>query len=183
VIFTPTKLRDAYIVEIERREDDRGFFARSWCQREFAEQRMVSALAQVNVSFSRKRGTLRGMHYQMKPYEETKLLRCTRGAIYDVIIDLRPNSTTYGQWVGVDLTADNYKMVFVPEGFAHGFETLSDNAEVTYQVSQFFTPEAERGIRYNDPAFGIQWPVKVEVISAKDASWPDYSPNAHAMAS
>jgi dTDP-4-dehydrorhamnose 3,5-epimerase len=161
-------------VEIERREDDRGFFGRFWCKREFSEQRMISALAQANVSFSRNRGTLRGMHYQTKPYEETKLIRCTRGAVYDVIIDLRPYSSTYGRWMEAELTADNYKMVYVPEGFAHGFQTLSDNAEVTYQVSQFYTPEAERGVRYNDPAFGIQWPVKVEFISSKDASWPDY---------
>lgn len=183
MIFTPTKLRDAYIVEIEKREDDRGFFARSWCRREFAERRMVSDLAQANVSFSLKRGTLRGMHYQMKPYEETKLIRCTRGAIYDVIIDLRPNSTTYGQWVGAELTADNYKMLYVPEGLAHGFQTLSDDAEVAYQMSQFFTPGAARGIRYNDPAFGIQWPMKVEVISSEDASWPDFSTNLQAMVS
>lgn len=183
MIFTPTKLRDAYIVEIEKREDDRGFFARSWCRREFAERRMVSDLAQANVSFSLKRGTLRGMHYQMKPYEETKLIRCTRGAIYDVIIDLRPNSTTYGQWMGVELTADNYKMLYVPEGLAHGFQTLGDDAEVAYQMSQFFTPGAARGIRYNDPAFGIQWPMKVEVISSGDASWPDFSTNLQAMAS
>lgn len=183
VIFTPTKLRDAYIVDIEKREDDRGFFARSWCRREFAERRMVSDLAQANVSFSLKRGTLRGMHYQMKPYEETKLIRCTRGAIYDVIIDLRPNSTTYGQWVGAELTADNYKMLYVPEGLAHGFQTLSDDAEVAYQMSQFFTPGAARGIRYNDPAFGIQWPMKVEVISSEDASWPDFSTNLQAMVS
>lgn len=183
MIFSATKLQDAYIVDLEKREDSRGFFARSWCRREFAENRLVSGLAQTNLSFSRNKGTLRGMHYQAEPYAETKLIRCTRGAVYDVIIDLRAASLTCGQWLGVELTEDNYKMVYVPEGFAHGFQTLADNAEVTYQVSQFYTPEAERGIRYNDPAFGIEWPAKVEVISSKDASWPDYSPNVHAMVS
>ncbi|MCB0164529.1 MAG: dTDP-4-dehydrorhamnose 3,5-epimerase family protein, partial [Anaerolineae bacterium] len=120
------------------------------------------------------KGTLRGMHYQTAPYAETKLVRCTQGAIFDVIIDLRPDSATYQQWLGVELTAANYKMLYVPEGFAHGFVTLEDNVEVTYQVSQFYTPEAEGGVRYDDPAFGIEWPVTIAVISDKDKSWPDY---------
>jgi dTDP-4-dehydrorhamnose 3,5-epimerase len=179
VIFTPTQLRDAYIVDIEKREDHRGLFARAWCQREFAEHDLVSRLVQTNLSFNWRKGTLRGMHYQVAPYEETKLIRCVRGAIYDVIIDLRPASPTFGQWLGVELTADNYRTVYVPEGFAHGFQTLEDNSVVTYQVSEFYESSAERGIRYNDPAFAIRWPIEVEVISDKDRSWPDYSPEFH----
>jgi len=175
VIFTETELPGAYIIELRKLRDERGFFARSWCQKEFEEQGLVARLVQANVSFNTKKGTLRGMHYQEPPYAETKLVRCTRGAIFDVIIDLRRDSPTYLQWIGVELSADDYKMLFVPEQFAHGFQTLQDNSEVTYQVSQFYTPGSERGIRYNDPAFGITWPFAVEVISNKDQSWPDFS--------
>ncbi|HXV42374.1 MAG TPA: dTDP-4-dehydrorhamnose 3,5-epimerase [Anaerolineae bacterium] len=174
MIFHETKLKDAYIIEIEKREDERGFFARGWCQHEFEAHGLVPRIVQANISYNKKRGTLRGMHYQIAPYAETKLVRCTRGALYDVIIDLRPASPTYKQWLGVELTAENYKMLYVPEGFAHGFITLEDITEATYQVSQFYTPGAEGGIRYDDPAFGIKWPVEVQVISAKDQSWPDY---------
>jgi dTDP-4-dehydrorhamnose 3,5-epimerase len=175
VIFQETKLAGAYTIELERREDERGFFARGWCQQEFERQGLVSRLVQANISFNKQRGTLRGMHYQASPFEETKLVRCTRGAICDVIIDLRPESPTYGQWLGVELTADNYRILYVPERFAHGFITLEDNTEVTYQVSQFYTPACERGIRWNDPAFGVRWPVEVQVISQKDSSWPDWA--------
>lgn len=174
MIFTETKLKGAYIVDLEKREDERGFFARGWCQNEFEAHGLTPRVAQVNISSNKKRGTLRGMHYQIAPYEETKLVRCTRGALYDVIVDLRPASPTYRQWFGVELTADNYKMLYVPEGFAHGFITLQDETEATYQVSQFYTPGSERGLRYNDPAFGIEWPAEVQVISEKDKSWPDY---------
>jgi dTDP-4-dehydrorhamnose 3,5-epimerase len=174
VIFTETKLKDSYILEIKKMEDARGFFGRSWCQKEFEEHGLVPCVVQANVSYNKKKGTLRGMHYQIAPYEETKLVRCTRGALYDVIIDLRPDSPTYKQWLGVELTADNYKMLYVPKGFAHGFITLEDNTEATYQVSQFYTPGAEGGIRYNDPLFGIEWPVEVTVISDKDKSWANY---------
>ncbi|MCK4826502.1 dTDP-4-dehydrorhamnose 3,5-epimerase, partial [bacterium] len=153
MIFTETQLRGAYIIEIEKLKDNRGFFARTWCQKEFEEHGLTPRVVQANVSSNKKKGTLRGMHYQIAPYEETKLVRCTRGAIYDVIIDLRPASPTYTQWVGVELTADNYKMLYVPENFAHGFQTLEDNTEVTYQVSQFYTPGSESGIRWGDPAF------------------------------
>jgi len=174
VIFTETELKGAYIIEIEELKDHRGFFARSWCQNEFKDHGLTTRIAQANVSYNKKMGTLRGMHYQLSPYEETKLVRCTRGGIYDVIIDLRPASTTYTQWIGVKLTAENYKMFYVPENFAHGFITLEDDTEVTYQVSQFYTPGSERGIRWDDPAFSIDWPIDVQVISDKDKSWPDY---------
>jgi dTDP-4-dehydrorhamnose 3,5-epimerase len=175
MIFTKTRLREAYLIDLEKREDQRGFFARAWCQREFEEHGLVPRVVQTNISYNKYKGTLRGMHYQRAPHAETKLVRCTRGAIYDVIIDLRPDSPTYKQWLGVELTAVNYRMLYVPEGFAHGFQTLMDEVEVIYQVSQFYTPEAEGGLRYNDPAFGIDWPLEIQVISDKDKSWPDYS--------
>ena len=135
---------------------------------------MIADVAQANISLSKYRGTLRGMHYQKAPYEETKLVRCTRGALYDVIVDLRVDSPTFKQWFGVQLTADNYKMLFVPKNFAHGFITLSDDTEASYLVSQLYSPGSELGIRWNDPQFGIRWPIDVEVISEKDASWPDF---------
>lgn len=176
MIFQATELPGAYILELERREDERGFFARTWCQAEFAAQGLVSKLVQANMSFNHTAGTLRGMHYQHAPHAETKLVRCLRGAIYDVIIDLRPESPTYMQWVGVELTADNGRMLYVPEGFAHGFQTLEDRTEVAYQVSAFYTPAAEGGARYDDPRFGIRWPRPVAVISDKDRAWPDFEP-------
>jgi len=174
VLFTETQLKGAHIIELEKLSDERGFFARAWCQKEFEAQGLTAIVVQANVSFNKKKGTLRGMHYQITPYEETKLVRCTRGAIYDVIIDLRPDSPTYKQWVGVELTAENYKMLYVAENFAHGFQTLQDNTEVTYQVSQFYAPGSESGIRWDDPTFGIEWPIEVQVISEKDGNWPDY---------
>lgn len=176
MIFQEIRLPGAYIIDVEKREDQRGFFARSWCQREFEEQGLVARIVQANIAYNRQRGTLRGMHYQYAPHAETKLIRCTRGAIYDVIIDLRPDSPTYCQWFGVELTAANYRMLYVPEGFAHGYLTLVDDVEVIYQVSQFYTPGAEGGIRYDDPAFGIQWPVEVSLISDKDRTWADFQP-------
>lgn len=175
MLFLETELRDAYIVELERREDNRGFFARTWCQHEFEQHGLVATIAQANMSFNHTRGTLRGMHFQRAPYAETKLVRAVRGAIYDVIIDLRPDSPTYKRWIGVELSADNRRALFVPEGFAHGFQTLEDNTDVMYQVSQFYTPGAEGGLRYNDPTFEIVWPIPVSIISDKDASWPDYA--------
>jgi dTDP-4-dehydrorhamnose 3,5-epimerase len=173
--FRETELEGAYVVDLERREDSRGFFARSWCSEEFERQGLVGRMVQANVSYNRKRGTLRGMHYQVAPRAETKLVRCTRGSIYDVIIDLRPDSRTRNRWIGVELRADEYRMLYVPEGVAHGFQVLEDDTEVTYQVSNPYTPAAERGIRWNDPAFGIRWPLAVDIISDKDASWPDFS--------
>ncbi|HWO41827.1 MAG TPA: dTDP-4-dehydrorhamnose 3,5-epimerase [Candidatus Eisenbacteria bacterium] len=175
MIFTETKLPGAYTIDPEKHADDRGFFARTWCKREFEARGLNDRLVQCNVSFSRRRGTIRGMHYQVAPYAEVKILRCTRGAIYDVIIDLRPDSRTYRRWIGVELSAANHRMIYVPEGFAHGFQTLEDDAEVIYQVSQFYTPGAERGVRYNDPAFGIQWPLEVTSLSEKDRTWPDFA--------
>lgn len=174
VKFTETKLKDAYIIELEKLKDHRGFFARAWCQKEFEAHGLTPLVVQANVSFNNKMGTLRGIHYQIAPYEEAKLMRCTKGAIYDVIIDLRPNSTTYKEWFGLELNANNYKMLYVPENFAHGFQTLEDNSEATYQVSQFYTPGSERGIRWDDPAFSIDWPIEIQVISGKDKSWPDF---------
>jgi dTDP-4-dehydrorhamnose 3,5-epimerase len=174
VIFTKTKLKDTHIIEIEKLEDTRGFFARSWCRKEFDEHGLISTVVQANISWNKKKGTLRGMHYQIPPYEEVKLVRCSRGSIYDVIIDLRKDSPSYMQWLGVELTADDYKLLYVPGGFAHGFQTLEDDTEVVYQVSQFYTPGAETGLRWEDPAFSINWPLDVQVISDKDRNWPDY---------
>jgi dTDP-4-dehydrorhamnose 3,5-epimerase len=174
MIFTETKLDGAFLIDIEERTDERGFFARSWCQKEFEQYGLVPLVVQANISFNHKKGTVRGMHYQASPYEETKLVRCTRGAIYDVIVDLRKGSPTYCQWLSAELTADNRRMLFVPEGYAHGFQTLTDATEVCYQVSQFYTPGAERGARFNDPAFSIRWPLDVTVISEKDANWADF---------
>jgi dTDP-4-dehydrorhamnose 3,5-epimerase len=177
VIFTTTKLLGAYIIDLDKRSDDRGFFARAWCQKEFEAHHLTARSIQCNLSFSPKKGTLRGMHYQVAPYEEAKLVRCTQGALYDVIIDLRSSSSTYLQWIGVELTAENRRMLFVPEGFAHGFQTLMDNTEAFYQVSQFYHPEAERGVRWNDPVFAIEWPdVCQRSMSVKDMHWPDFAP-------
>jgi dTDP-4-dehydrorhamnose 3,5-epimerase len=174
MIFTATDLQDACIIDIEPRSDDRGFFARTWCQQEFEQQGLVARIAQANMSYNKFKGTLRGMHFQHAPHAEVKIIRCTRGAIYDAIIDLRPDSPSYKRWIGVELTAENYRMLYVPEGFAHGFQTLTDDVEVAYNVSQFYTPGAEGGIRYDDPAFAIDWPLPVQVISEKDANWPAF---------
>lgn len=174
MIFTQTELKDAYIIDIERRSDERGFFARTWCAQEFAQHGLVATIAQANMSYNARKGTLRGMHFQRAPHAEVKIVRCTRGAIYDVIIDLRPDSPTFKRWIGVELTQDNQRMLYVPEGFAHGFQALTDDTETAYNVSAFYTPGAEGGVRYNDPAFDIQWPLPVSVISEKDANWPDF---------
>lgn len=172
--FTETPLKGAFVIELEKREDERGFFARTFCQQEFAPYNLKSNIKQANASRSVKKGTLRGMHYQLPPHAETKLVSCARGALYDVTIDLRPDSPTYKQWFGIELTQDNGKMLYVPERFAHGFLTLTDNTEAMYLVTEFYTPEAERGIRYNDPQFAIDWPISVESVSEKDAAHPDY---------
>ena len=175
MIFTETKLKGAFILEPDRLEDDRGFFARSWCQREFAAHSLNPRLVQCSISFSKKKGTLRGMHYQLSPYAETKLVRCTNGSIYDAIIDLRPQSPTFKQCFGLVLTARNHKMLYVPEGFAHGFLTLEDNTEVFYQMSEFYSPEHARGVRWNDPAFGIAWPLNPSIISERDRNYSDFN--------
>jgi dTDP-4-dehydrorhamnose 3,5-epimerase len=175
MIFSPTRLEGAYVIDLEPREDERGFFARAWCEREFGEHGLNPRLVQCNLSFNFRKGTLRGMHFQRPPHAEAKLVRCTRGAIYDVVIDLRPNSPTFKEWVGVDLTADNRRMLYVPEGLAHGYQTLVDDTETFYQVSEFYTPDAEAGVRWDDPAFGIEWPdPRGAFLSEKDRSWPDY---------
>ena len=177
MIFTPIELNGAFIIRLDKIKDERGFFARAWCRNEFAAHGLMKKLVQANVAFSRQKGTLRGMHYQLHPYEEAKLVWCTRGIIYDVMIDLREDSPTFKRWYGRKLTQDNYEMLYVPEGFAHGYQTLTDHAELFDSVSEFYSPENERGIRWNDSRFDIDWPLKKNlVISEKDKSWPDFSP-------
>jgi dTDP-4-dehydrorhamnose 3,5-epimerase len=171
MIFTETKLKGAFIIDLDLRHDDRGAFARTFCAQEFEAHGLKPTVAQCNLSFNHKAGTLRGMHYQTAPACETKLVRCTKGAIYDVIIDMRPDSETYLQHIGVELTADNRRSLYIPEMFAHGYQALTDGAEVVYQVGEFYTPGYERGLRHNDPKFAIEWPIPVTVISEKDAAW------------
>ncbi len=171
MIFKETKLAGAFIIELERREDDRGFFARTFCQKEFAEHGLKPTIAQTNLAFNRYKGTLRGMHFQYPPAAETKLVRCTRGAILDIIVDLRPESPTYLQHIAVELTADNCKALYVPERFAHGYQVLEDLTETSYQVGEFYTPAAEGGLRYDDPRLGLMWPLPVAEISPKDQAW------------
>lgn len=174
MIFTKTKLEGAVVVEPERFEDERGFFARSWSPREFEAHGLNPRLAECNISFNRKKGILRGLHFQTAPHEQAKLVRCTAGAIYDVAVDLRPESPTFKQWVGVELTASNRLMFFIPEGFAHGFQTLADNTEVFYQMSEVYAPECAAGVRWDDAAFGIVWPHDERIIIARDAQYPDF---------
>lgn len=175
MIFSETQLQGAFIIDLEQRSDDRGFFARTFCAEEFQTHGLKPTVAQCNLSFNHKAGTLRGMHYQILPAAETKLVRCTRGAIYDVIIDLRPGSPTYRQHIGVELTEENRRSLYIPELFAHGYQTLTDNTEVVYQVGEFYTPGYERGIRYDDPTFNIEWLLPVTVISEKDRNWAPFS--------
>lgn len=175
MIFRETELKGAYAIDLQRLEDERGFFARSWCRREFEAQGLHPNLVQCNISFNAAKGTLRGMHYQVAPFEEAKLIRCTRGAIYDVIVDIRPDSESFGKHLSLVLTSDNRRMLYAPEGFAHGFLTLEDHTEVFYQMSEYYAPEHARGFRWNDPAFGIRWPGDVNAISERDRSYPDYS--------
>ncbi len=175
MIFQETRLKGAYVIELEKRADERGFFARSWCMREFEEHNLNVRIVQCNISFNKKKGTLRGMHYQAAPFQECKLVRCTQGAIYDVVIDLRPESPTFKQHVGEALTAAEHKMLYVPEGFAHGFQTLEDNSEVFYQMSEFYAPRHARGVRWNDPAFAITWPVSDPIIIDRDRKYPDFT--------
>jgi dTDP-4-dehydrorhamnose 3,5-epimerase len=176
VIFKETKLKGAFIIEPERIEDERGFFARTYCRKEFESHGLNPYLVQCSVSFNKKKGTLRGMHYQAAPYQEAKLVRCTMGAIYDVILDLRPHSPTFKQWVSVELSAENHHMVYVPEGVAHGFQTLQDQTELMYQISEFYYFEYAGGVRWDDPQFGIRWPGSPAILSTKDASYQDFSP-------
>jgi dTDP-4-dehydrorhamnose 3,5-epimerase len=176
--FLPTIFPDAWLIDPQRFDDERGFFARTWCRRDFEQRGLETDVAQCGIAFNTRKGTLRGMHFQTPPHEEVKLVRCTMGAIYDVILDLRPNSPTYLKHQAFELSADNRHELYIPRGFAHGYLTLRDNAEVAYQMSQFYHPDAGRGVRWNDPAFAIQWPTPVNVINERDAAYPDYKPSA-----
>jgi dTDP-4-dehydrorhamnose 3,5-epimerase len=176
MIFTETELPGAFVVDLERREDDRGFFARAWCANEFSDHGLNTRLVQANLSFNDREGTLRGMHFQGEPVAEAKLIRCTRGSIFDAIVDLRADSPTFKRWIGVELSADNRRALYVPEGFAHGYQTLEPETETFYLVSEYYTPEAEGGVRWDDPAFGIEWPnPESPLLSDKDRSWPDFT--------
>jgi dTDP-4-dehydrorhamnose 3,5-epimerase len=173
--FTATKIDGAYIIDVERREDHRGFFARSWCQTEFEAHGLTTSFVQTNIIFSHTQGTLRGMHFQKSPYQEVKLVRCTMGRIVDIIVDLRPASPTHRRWISIELTANNRTMLYVPEGCAHGYQTLEDNTEVVYDTSQFYAPQHATGVLYNDLAFGIEWPLPVAVMSEADRNWLRYT--------
>ena len=175
--FFETELKGSYIIELEKLEDERGFFTRIWDKKKMQDKGLYSDLVQMSFSFTKKKGTLRGMHFQKKPFEETKLVRCTRGKIFDVIIDLRPESNTYKKWIGVELKSDDLKILYIPEGFAHGFQTLEDDTEVFYQMSNWFSPEHVRGIRWNDKEFDIKWPIKCSIISKKDTTYEDFTKN------
>ena len=171
MIFTELKLKGAFIIELEKNEDERGFFARTWDKKEFEKLGLNSKLVQCSISFNKKKGTLRGIHYQEVPYEEVKLVRCTKGKIFDVIVDLRQISKTFRQWMAIELNDENYKMIYIPKGFAHGFQTLENNTEVFYQMSQIYVPKHAKGLRWDDPTLGISWPIKTPIISNKDSSW------------
>ena len=171
MIFTETKLKDAFIIELERREDERGFFARSFCQREFEEHGMKPVIAQSGIATNRNKGTVRGMHFQFPPAAETKLVRCTRGAILDIIVDLRPESETYLKHIAVQLDAENMRALYVPKRFAHGYQTLQDDSVVNYELGAFYTPSAEGGLAYDDPRLGLDWPLPVTALSARDRSF------------
>jgi dTDP-4-dehydrorhamnose 3,5-epimerase len=175
VIFRETTVKGAFVIEPERIEDERGFFARTWCTAEFAARGLNPGIAQCSVSFNRRKGTLRGLHYQASPFEEAKLVRCTRGMIFDVALDLRPSSPTYLAHVSVVLDPSQGNMLYIPEGCAHGFQTLEDNSEAFYQISQVYAPEFARGVRWDDPAFAISWPFPPTAISARDSSYSDFS--------
>jgi dTDP-4-dehydrorhamnose 3,5-epimerase len=177
MIFNETRVRGAYTMDLELHTDHRGFFARAWCQKEVEARGLTPKVVQVNVSFSARKGTLRGMHYQCTPCQEAKVVSCTRGAIYDVVLDLRRDSPTYLLWDAVELTPDNHRMLYIPEGCAHGCQTLADETELLYLMSEFYSPEHTRGVRYNDSAFRIRWPLVVRTISDADRAWPDYEPD------
>ena len=179
MLFDETPIPGVFLIDLEKRGDERGFFARAFCVNEFRERGLATSFVQVNNSLTAAKGTLRGMHYQLPPKDETKIVRCIRGALWDVALDLRANSTTFGRWFGAELTAENRRMMYVPKGFAHGFVTLADNTEALYFVDEFYAPGLERGIRWNDARFGIKWPVEPATISDKDRSHPDFAPTYH----
>jgi dTDP-4-dehydrorhamnose 3,5-epimerase len=174
MIFMETKLKGAFLIEPQRHEDERGFFARMFCEKEFEAHGLKPRMVQCSISFNKKKGTLRGMHYQAAPYAEDKVVRCTAGRIYDVAVDLRPESATFKHWIAAELSADNRRMFYIPAGLAHGFQTVADDSEVFYQMSEFYHPESARGVRWDDPAFGINWPAAERTISPKDRSIPDF---------
>jgi dTDP-4-dehydrorhamnose 3,5-epimerase len=179
MIFTETRLPGAYTIDLEPIEDERGFFARQWCEQEFEQHGLTTTVSQTSVAFNSSKGTLRGMHWQVAPHAEVKLVRCVRGGIYDVIVDLRPSSACFGKWIGVELTDENRRTLYVPEGFAHGYQTLTAATEVWYQMSVPYAPEAARGFRWDDPRFAITWPaVSRRVISKRDREWPDFDDTA-----
>ena len=172
--FIKTEIEGLYVVELKKLGDERGFFARAWCEKEFAEKNLTSRMVQANTSYSKNKGTLRGLHYQVSPHKEAKIMRCIKGAIFDVAVDLRPDSGTYKKWFGIELTESNRRMLFIPEGFAHGYQTLVEDTEVFYMSSAFYASEAERGLRWNDPAIAIKWPITENLnITDKDRSWVD----------
>ncbi len=175
--FIKTKFKDCYIIEIERENDDRGFFARSWDSKIFEKYNLETEIVQCNISFNLKKNTIRGMHYQIPPYDESKLVRCTKGKIWDVVIDLRPNSTTFKKWFSIELSEDNFCMLYIPEGMAHGFQTLVDNTEILYQMTQNYMPKFAKGIRWNDTTFNIKWPNMSPIISKKDSEFDDFLEN------
>jgi dTDP-4-dehydrorhamnose 3,5-epimerase len=174
MIFTETKINGVYVIEPELRRDERGFFARSFCKEEFEKNGLDSDIVQCNISYNRKKGILRGMHYQAQPHEEVKIVSCTKGAIYDVVLDLRKESETCRQWVAVELSDKNFKMVYIPKGCAHGFQTLKNDVVVCYQMTEFFHPECAHGVKWDDSVFGIQWPTGRKIISEKDQQFPGY---------
>jgi dTDP-4-dehydrorhamnose 3,5-epimerase len=174
MIFLKTALPDVFEIHLDEKHDERGFFARTWCELEFRDHGLNPKVVQCSLSFNERAGTLRGLHYQAEPHSEDKLVRCTRGAIYDVVVDLRPGSLTFKKWIGRELTAVNHRSLYVPRGCGHGFITLQDHTEVLYQMSEFYFPELARGVRWNDPAFGIEWPGTAEVISERDRSYEDF---------
>jgi dTDP-4-dehydrorhamnose 3,5-epimerase len=179
MIFTETKLQGAFIIDLERREDTRGFFARAFCQREFVDHGLKPIIAQANIGFNRAKGTIRGMHFQYPPAAETKLVRCSRGSVLDIIVDLRPESPTYLQHIAVELSAENHRGIYIPERFAHGYQALEDNTETTYQVGEFYTAGSEGGLLYNDPLLSLEWPLPVTVISDKDRQWKPLAEAEH----
>jgi dTDP-4-dehydrorhamnose 3,5-epimerase len=172
--FTETKVKGAFLIELERREDHRGFFARGWCAREFENHGLNPRVVQINVAFTIRKACLRGLHYQVAPHAEAKTVRCSRGVVFDVVLDLRPDSPTHKQWDAVELSAENHRMLYLPEGCAHGFQTLVPDSEIEYLTTAFYAPESARGVRFNDPAFQIKWPLPMSEISEADRSWPDY---------
>lgn len=172
LIFTETELKGAFIIEVEKINDERGFFARTWDKEKFEKHNLNSNIVQCSISINKKKGTIRGMHYQVKPYEESKIVRCTKGKIFDVIIDLRKKSSTFKKWISVEISENNHKMIYIPKGFAHGFQTLEDNTEIFYQISEFYNKDASSGIKCNDPELSIKWPLEITMVSEKDKNFP-----------